>query len=177
MEKLYDYSPATTALNSTLDEEKDAMSKREFQHSSVIPTTLATIIRFHERADALRKLTPPPLIVQVIDDQRTTMTEGTVDFRLWFGPLPVRWLARHEPGPIATSFIDRMMIGPMAEWEHQHIFREMAGGVELRDQLTFAHKRGWRGWLTRLLFDGVALRFLFWYRHWRTRSYCRKMTE
>src|SRR5688572_9942755 len=139
MEKLYDYPSTTTTLKSTMDEEKYAMPKREFQYSSVIPTTLATIVGFHERADALRKLTPPPLIVQVIDDQRTTMTEGTLDFRLRFGPIPVRWHTRHEPGPIATSFIDRMIVGPMAEWEHQHIFREVAGGVELRDQVTFVH--------------------------------------
>src|SRR6188768_4283765 len=108
-----------------MDVDRTAMPKREFQHSSVIPTTLATIVRFHKRADALRKLTPPPLIVQVLKDQRTSLTAGTLDFRLWFGPLPVHWLARHEPGPIATSFIDRMMTGPMAEWEHQHIFREV----------------------------------------------------
>lgn len=154
-----------------------AMSTREFHYVSVIPTTLSTIVHFHESVDALRKLTPPPLIVQIISDQRLSLTEGTVDFRLWFGPVPVRWLARHEPGPNVTSFIDRMIVGPLAEWEHLHNFQEVAGGVELRDQLTFVHKSGWRGLLTRLLFDGLSLRFLFWYRHWRTRHYCRELEQ
>jgi ligand-binding SRPBCC domain-containing protein len=149
--------------------------KKKFQYSSLIPTTLETIMRFHETPDALIMLTPPPLIVKILSDQRVSNTEGTVDFILWFGPIPVRWLARHEAGPIPTSFIDRMIVGPMAYWEHQHIFRQVAGGVELVDQLTFAHKSGWRGWLTPLLFDGLSLRFLFWYRHWRTKHECRKM--
>jgi ligand-binding SRPBCC domain-containing protein len=151
--------------------------QKVFQHKSVIPTSLETIIRFHEQPNALKLLTPPPLIVQVVKDERLSNTQGTVDFVLWFGPVPVRWLARHEPGPIATSFIDRMLVGPLAAWEHQHLFRAVEGGVELLDRITFAHKRGWRGWLTRLIFDGVALKFLFSYRHWRTKRECRKMTK
>ncbi len=134
-------------------------------------------MRFHKEPNALIQLTPPPLIVQILHDQRVSNTEGTVDFVLWFGPFPVRWIARHEPGPIATSFIDRMMVGPMHEWEHQHIFHEVADSIVLEDKLTFRHKQGWRGWLTRLLFDGLALRFLFWYRHWRTQRQCRKMMQ
>jgi ligand-binding SRPBCC domain-containing protein len=148
-----------------------------FQHTSVIPTSLEVIIRFHEKPNALNVLTPPPLIVKIVDDKRISNTEGTVDFVLWFGPIRVRWLARHEPGPIATSFIDRMLVGPLATWEHQHIFRAVEGGVQLRDRITFSHKRGWRGWVTRLLFDGLALKFLFWYRHWRTRRECRKLVQ
>ena len=148
---------------------------KEFRYSTFIPTSLATITRFHEEADALKKLTPPPLIVQLLSDQRTSNTEGVVDFVLWVGPIPVRWIARHEAGPIPTSFIDRMLDGPMAYWEHQHIFHEVAGSVILEDKVTYMHKSNWQGWLTPLLFDGLPLRFLFWYRHWRTQRECRKL--
>lgn len=34
-------------------------------------------------------------------------------------------------------------------------------GTELRDTVTYAHKAGWRGMLTRLLFGGLPLRALF----------------
>jgi ligand-binding SRPBCC domain-containing protein len=157
-------------------------SPKEFHRTSFIPTTLETILRFHEKPNALMLLTPPPLLVRIISDQRMSNTQGTVDFILWFGPLPVRWKARHEPGPIPTSFIDRMIIGPLAAWEHQHIFRavearidgRIEAGVELTDKITFSHKHGWQGWLTRVLFDGPALAFLFWYRHWRTKRACRE---
>jgi ligand-binding SRPBCC domain-containing protein len=148
---------------------------RVFQATTFIPVDMATIIRFHAQPDALMRLTPPPLIVQIKRDQRVSLTEGTVDFVLWFGPIPVRWLACHEVGPVADSFIDRMMIGPMATWEHQHIFHAVAGSVQLEDKVTFTHKAGWRGWLSRLFFDGLALRVLFWYRHWRTEQGCRQL--
>ena len=62
-----------------------------------------------------------------------------------------------------------MIAGPMARWEHQHIFAEVDGGVELIDHITLAHKPGLQGILTRIVFDGPPLRMLFLYRHWRTR--------
>src|SRR3954452_23497357 len=102
-----------------------------FEAISLIESSMETIIRFHEMPNALILLTPPPLIVTITSDQRVSNREGAVDFVLWFGPLPVRWLARHEAGPLPTSFIDRMMIGPMAAWQHQHIFYEAAAGVAL----------------------------------------------
>jgi ligand-binding SRPBCC domain-containing protein len=150
-------------------------SRKEFRYSTFMPTSLEIMTRFHEEPNALKILTPPPLLVQLLSDQRHSNTEGIVDFVLWFGPLPVRWIARHEPGPIPTSFIDRMIEGPMADWEHQHIFHEAAGSVILEDKVTYAHKSGWQGWLTQLLFDGLPLRVLFWYRHWRTQRECRKL--
>jgi ligand-binding SRPBCC domain-containing protein len=147
-----------------------------YQYTSLIPTSLEVIIRFHEKRNALSLLTPPPLLVQIIDDQRMSLTQGTVEFVLWFGPVPVRWVAQHEPGPTATSFIDRMLVGPMTAWEHQHIFRQAEGGVELLDKVQLTHKRGWRGRLARVVFSRPALKLLFWYRHWRTRRECRKVT-
>ncbi|MBZ0299078.1 MAG: hypothetical protein K8J31_05025 [Anaerolineae bacterium] len=142
-----------------------------FEHCSIIPTTMAAMIAFHEDPKALNRLTPPPplMFMQVLRDDRTSLTDGELLFRLWFGPLPVRWLARHEPGPTPTSFADRMLEGPMGYWEHQHIFRDVPGGVELTDHVTLGHKPGLVGLLTRLVFDGFPLRLLFIYRHFRTR--------
>lgn len=140
-----------------------------FEHRSVINTSMDAIQHFHDDPRALRWLTPPPLFIQIVRDDRVSLTQGEVDFRLWFGPVPVRWLARHEPGTTPTSFVDRMLEGPMAVWVHQHNFRSVAGGIELSDRISLAHRHGWRGVLTRLIFDGAALRFLFTYRHWRTK--------
>lgn len=141
-----------------------------FEHRSVIPATIAQVMAFHEDPAALKRLTPFPIIVQLHRDDRTSLTDGELEFTLWFGPLPVRWLAQHEPGPVMTSFVDRTLRGPVESWVHQHIFREVPGGVELTDRITIAHRKGgfW-GLFTRLFFGGLPLRFLFVYRHLRTR--------
>lgn len=140
-----------------------------FERRSVIPTTMDKMWNFHAAPRAFSTLTPPPIFVQVLRDSRTSLTDGELEFRLWVGPIPVYWRARHEPGPIPTSFIDRQLNGPMAYWEHQHLFRAVPGGVELTDHLTLAHKPGLAGLFTRLMFDGLPLRILFLYRHLRTR--------
>ncbi len=143
---------------------------RIFEHRSVIPATVEDVTAFHDHPRAFQRLTPPPVFIQIRRHEVQSLTHGKVAFTMWFGPVPVRWVAQHEPGPIATSFIDRQINGPMAQWIHEHVFQPVENGVELIDRVTYAHKPGWRGWLTRLFFDGLPLRFLFTYRHWRTRK-------
>lgn len=148
--------------------------QRVFEHRSFVPASAEALAAFHEDPRALSALTPFPIIMQRLRDDRTSLTDGELAFRLWVGPLPVRWLARHEPGPTQTGFTDRMVEGPMATWVHEHIFQPEGGGVMLIDRITLAHKPGWRGALTRLFFDGLSLRLLFTYRHWRTRRALRE---
>lgn len=142
---------------------------RKFVKSSIIPTSLDGLQRFHEEPEALAKLTPPPVIMQLHRDARRSLTEGDIEFTLWLGPLPIRWIARHEPGPSPHSFADMQVKGPMAYWRHEHVFAEKPNGVELTDRIVLAHRPGLIGVLTRLFFDGPPLRLLFAYRHLRTR--------
>lgn len=148
-----------------------------FTHRSIIPTTLDLMMAFHAHPRALARLMPPFPIVQMHRDTRTSLKDGELDFTLWF-PIPVRWTARHEPGPIETSFADRQISGPLKSWRHEHIFQPVAGGVELTDRVTYEHRSlGLWGIFTRLVFNPLMLRFLFIYRHWRTRVGVRKFTD
>jgi ligand-binding SRPBCC domain-containing protein len=88
---------------------------------------------------------------------------------LWLGPIPIRWVAQHSPGPNEYSFADHMVRGPMAHWQHQHILEPVGDQTRLVDRIALEHKPGVVGLFTRLFFDGPPLRFLFWFRHWRTK--------
>ncbi|MCY3572814.1 MAG: cyclase [Chloroflexi bacterium] len=145
-----------------------------YAKTSRFAVSLGALGGFHADPRALATLTPPPIFAQLLRDERRSLTEGEVEFRLWLGPLPLTWLARHEPGPNPDSFADLQVRGPLAYWRHEHIFREAPGGVELTDRVTLAHKPGLRGIFTRLVFDGLPLRILFAYRHWRTGRALRK---
>jgi len=140
-----------------------------YEKRSVFKTTAEKLLAFHQDPSALGKLTPLPMFMQLIRDDRTSITEGEIEFTLWFAVIPIRWLARHEAGPTPTSFADRMIRGPMAYWRHEHIIEKTPEGVALIDRVTLAHKSGLQGIATRLMFDGVPLRILFFYRHLRTR--------
>lgn len=142
---------------------------RLFEKQSVIRCTLDELWQFHQASDAIKTITPPPVFVQVHQDRRVSLTEGDLVFTLWLLFLPVRWVARHEAGTTAHSFVDVMVDGPMAYWRHEHILEPVAEGVRLTDRIRLAHRDGWRGLLTRLMFDGLPLWMLFSYRHWRTK--------
>jgi ligand-binding SRPBCC domain-containing protein len=145
------------------------MMMKTFEHRSKMLGSVQALVDFHADPRALLQLSMPPTFIQVLRDERTSMTAGRITFRLWLGPLPVRWVAEHASGPTETSFIDRMVEGPMAHWEHQHIFETTESGAVLVDRISLAHKPGLVGLFTRLAFDGLPLRILFMYRHWRTR--------
>lgn len=142
---------------------------KTFEQRSKIATTMDQMKAFHADPRALSLLVMPPVVVQVLRDERESLTSGGIAFNLWIGPVPVRWVAEHAPLATGDGFVDRMLEGPMAHWEHQHIFEPVEDGVLLIDRITFEHKSGLKGLLTRLLFDGLPLRMMFRYRHWRTR--------
>jgi ligand-binding SRPBCC domain-containing protein len=144
-------------------------ASKTFEHRSLIPAPAERVMAFHQDPRALSKLTLPPTFIQILRDDRTSLTSGEIEFNLWMGPFPIRWVAEHMPGPIPTSCIDRMVRGPLASWEHQHRFEPLGDSTQLVDHITFAHKSGPVGLFTRLMFDGLPLRLMFIYRHWRTR--------
>lgn len=145
------------------------MARTVFEKKSVMKGTLQQLWDFHAQPNAFAMLTPPPIFIRMRENKLKSLTEGTVDFTMWLGPIPLHWVAQHEPGPTETSFTDRLLIGPMAYWEHQHIFRAVLDGVELTDHVTLEHKPGLIGLFTRLMFDGIPLQIFFYYRHLRTR--------
>jgi ligand-binding SRPBCC domain-containing protein len=140
-----------------------------FQKRSEMKTTLEQMTAFHQDPKALQTLTPPPIFMQMHHDTRTSITSGELEFTLWFVIFPIRWIAQHQPGPTPTSFVDVQIKGPLAYWRHEHIFEATAQGVALIDRVTLAHRPGLQGVLTRLMFDGLPLQLLFFYRHLRTR--------
>ena len=140
-----------------------------FEKSAVMKTTLERMIAFHDEPTVFHKLTPPPVWVQVHEDNRISNTEGDLKFTLWIAFIPIRWHAQHQPGPTEHSFADEMLVGPMQHWRHEHIFEAVEGGVRLTDRITYAQKPGWRGLLARLAFSKLPLTILFFYRHLRTR--------
>lgn len=85
-------------------------SERIFVHQSDIPGSMEDVWDFHAGPNAFQRLAMPPMVATIQRDQRLSLTEGTVDFTLWIGPLPIRWQATHLPGPTDNSFVDIMRV-------------------------------------------------------------------
>lgn len=140
-----------------------------FEHNFTVNAPLAKVVDFHRSSHVLKRLTPPPMIMQIHNFE--PLAEGSVaDFTLWFGPLPIRWVAVHENVDFPRSFVDVQRQGPLKFWRHTHSFVPIGDGLtRVHDHIEFEHDAGPRGLLSRLLFPKPALQTLFTYRKAATR--------
>lgn len=144
---------------------------RRFERRFVLRAPVREVARFHEDPGALRRLTPVPVALL---DPPTPLREGMlVRFRLWLGPVPVRWEARVREVS-EDGFVDVMERGPFLAWRHEHRYRhdETGGGTEVRDVVEAELAPGLRGLAGRILWAGVRAGFA--YRAWRTRRALRR---
>ena len=144
-----------------------------FDYRFTVAAPLAAVRDFHHDTSALKKLTPPPTIVQLHSIE--PLAEGSVSkFTLWVGPLPLHWTAVHR-NVSDRGFTDVQMEGPAAKWEHTHTFVPISAEVtEIREHIEYEHKRGLWGVVTRLLFSSPNLLFMFTYRKFATRWHLRR---
>jgi ligand-binding SRPBCC domain-containing protein len=141
-----------------------------FDYSFTVQAPLAAVGQFHHDARALPRLTPLPIRVQL--HRVDPLGEGSVaDFTLWFGPLPVRWVAIHSQVHPLRGFTDTQQSGPLKFWRHAHHFEALdANTTRVTEHIEYEHHAGWRGWLSRALYNPLALGGLFRYRAWATRQ-------
>ena len=135
---------------------------------------LEAVVVFHRDPRALRLLSPPPVFVQI---QRVeALAEGSQsEFTLWFGPIPLHWLAVHSQVDFASGFTDSQARGPMASWTHRHAWRALPdGSTEMQERIEYSHRSGPLGWLTRVLFAPPMMRVLFRHRRATIRRVCER---
>ena len=141
---------------------------KRFSHRFVVRAPLARVAEFHRDARALRLLTPPPLFVRF--NRLEPLAEGSlVDFTMWLGPLPLRWLARHSAVNMPHGFIDAQERGPFAQWIHRHVFEALdEHTTAVIDKVQAQPSRHWFwGLVSRSMW--LSLPILFAYRAWQTR--------
>lgn len=139
-----------------------------YKHQFIIHASLEKVVAFHSRSESMGTITPPPIIAQ-IHKAPTILKDGDkMEFTLWMGPFPIRWLAEIEQlSP--TSFIDRQLKGPFAKWEHTHTFASLPNGqVEIRDEI-MAEYRPELFWKMVGMGMWLNMPILFAFRAWKTK--------
>lgn len=128
---------------------------KEFTHRFTVHAPLARVAEFHHDTRALKRLTPPPILVKF--NRVEPLTEGSqADFTMWLGPVPVRWVAVHTDVNPRRGFVDTQAHGPFRAWQHRHTFVPIdANTTEVVDQVRaipsshpFWGPVSWFMWLT-----------------------------
>lgn len=143
-----------------------------FKHSSIINARPEVVWKFHERPDILQVLNPPWQPIQVVRREGVLNVGAITEFRLFLGPLPLTWLARHIECEKNRLFTDEQISGPFEFWVHRHEFEPEDGKTRLTDAISFSMPGGGTvefvsGWLVQ-----VQLEAMFRYRHYVTKREC-----
>ena len=139
-----------------------------YHHRFTVKAPLADVARFHSQSASMGAITPPPILVRVHVAPETLRDGDRMDFTMWLGPMPVRWLAQIEQ-TTPTSFVDRQISGPFASWVHQHTFEPI--DAETTAVIDEVNATLHRNWFWKLVGVGmwIGLPILFAFRGWKTR--------
>lgn len=78
--------------------------------------------------------------------------------------IPLAWMTEITQVREGAYFIDEQRLGPYALWHHQHHFRAIAGGVEMRDLIHYRLPAGILGRLAHAVAVRRQLAGIFRYR-------------
>ncbi len=147
----------------------------KYQHVFQVRAPVAEVVAFHASASSLKAITPP-LVPMRLHRAPQQMDDGDeIEFTMWLGPLPVRWLARVEDVS-DTGFLDRQVRGPFRAWAHRHTFVPLdEATTEVRDEVE-ARLKSHPLWGAVGLAMWLGLPLLFAYRGWKTRRLLEEKT-
>jgi ligand-binding SRPBCC domain-containing protein len=114
---------------------------RTFTHHSelLVPRPLAEVFPFFADARNLEELTPDWLRFNVLTPDPIPMAVGTtIDYRLSWRGIPLRWRSEIAAWDPPHRFIDRQLRGPYRLWHHEHRFEEVDGGTMVIDDVEYA---------------------------------------
>jgi ligand-binding SRPBCC domain-containing protein len=139
-----------------------------YQHRFLVRAPLSAVAEFHRQADSMAAITPPLVPVQMQQTPPRLEDGDQMEFRMWLGPLPVRWRA-HIGQVSPTGFSDQQLVGPFRHWVHRHTFVPVdEGGTAVVDEIQ-AGLRWHLLWGPVGLAMWLGLPLLFAYRGWKTR--------
>ena len=136
---------------------------KTYFHQFEVAASLEEVAAFHHGTQVLKKLVPPPVIVQL--KHYDPLAEGAkAEFTMWLGPVPVHWEALHTEVDRLKGFKDTQVKGPFEEWCHHHKFEAVDENRSLViDEIQYQYGKGlWRGLVSRMMAFGLP--FMFAYR-------------
>lgn len=139
-----------------------------FRHRFTVRAPQEDVAAFHSQSASMGAITPPPVVVQVHSAPAMLREGDRMDFTLWLGPFPVRWVAGIEQ-QTHISFVDRQLAGPFRRWEHLHTYVPVGPEeTAVIDEVTVELAENWF-WRLFGLGMWLNLPILFAYRGWKTR--------
>jgi ligand-binding SRPBCC domain-containing protein len=131
-----------------------------------LPISIVDAWSFFSDTNNLTKITPASLGLEISSAPDGQMYAGMIITHR-VKPLlsiPINWVTEITHVDKPRLFIDEQRFGPYRFWHHQHHFREINGGVEIRDIVHYSPFVGPIGTLVNALIVRGQLKQIFDYR-------------
>ena len=139
------------------------MKVHVLEQEQFLPITMEEAWAFFSTPRNLDEITPPDLGFRIEHCEDGPMFEGQIiTYRIRIAPLVwVSWVTEIRAVEDRSSFVDNQMVGPYKLWHHRHSFKEVDGGVLMRDRVHYALGFGPFGSLAHALFVGRKVAGIF----------------
>ena len=142
------------------------MNPYTLDRTIVLPTDIESAWDFFSDPGNLAKITLPSMNFCITSGPQENTYAGqiiTYTLRPLLG-ITMAWTTEITHVSKPNFFVDEQRFGPYRFWHHQHFFREVEGGVEVRDLVHYLLLHDQLAWLVNRLIVAPRLRRIFDYR-------------
>ena len=139
---------------------------RRFEYIQFVPASLDVVWDFFSSPSNLSKITPPEMGFLITSPPQAGMDPGMFITYKVSPALGIKldWVTEITQVNEKKFFIDEQRRGPYNIWHHEHHFKEVEGGVEMHDILSYHVPFGFIGSIADLLFVKNKVEEIFKYR-------------
>ncbi len=134
------------------------------KRTQFFPISIQEAWDFFSSPNNLAKITPSKMNFRILHiSGNGKMYPGQI-IRYKINALPfysVYWVTEITHVQEPFYFVDDQRFGPFALWHHQHNFKEVVGGIEMTDEVSYAIPFGPIGLLAHWLFVGREVKGIF----------------
>ncbi|RIJ46902.1 hypothetical protein D1614_17250 [Maribellus luteus] len=138
----------------------------QFRQKQLIPAGLDQVWNFISNPANLSKITPPGMDFTITSESEGEMYPGQI-ISYKVKPLfniPTTWVTEITHVKEKHYFVDEQRIGPYQMWHHEHFLKEVPGGVEMMDIISYQPPLGFLGAIANRLIIKKKLAQIFAYR-------------
>ena len=138
-----------------------------FEARQQLAIDISTAWTFLSRPENLKIITPPGMGFDIISGASAKPMHAGMMIGYRVKPLagiPLEWVTEITHVQAPYYFVDEQRIGPYRLWHHEHELKELPGGVEMIDRVTYKVPYGILGRLLHALVIRRQLETIFAYR-------------
>ena len=114
------------------------MKVYSLHYKQIVNRSLGDVFDFFSNPENLSKITPKKLDFKIMTPGPIKMMNGQlIDYTIRLFRIRVHWRTLITDYDPPNSFIDQQIKGPYLLWHHEHLFREVEGGVEIVDTVHY----------------------------------------